>query len=56
MHLLREVRDQVLLLTIDGETQLNVLSRSLVAELKSEAERASTDPALRAVVITGKGQ
>lgn len=55
MHLLREVRGQILLLTIDGEAQYNVLSRELVGELKAEAERVSGAPTLRAVVLTGKG-
>jgi len=53
--LLEERRDATLLLTIDGEPQMNVLSRALVAELRTQAERAAADPSIRAVVITGKG-
>lgn len=55
MHLLREDRGPVRLLTIDGEPQLNVLSRALVAELGEQARAAAADPSVRAVVITGKG-
>jgi enoyl-CoA hydratase/carnithine racemase len=53
--LLDERREETLLLTIDGEAQLNVLSRALVAELAAQAARAAQDPSIRAVVITGKG-
>ncbi len=56
MRLLRsEDRGAVRLLTIDGEKQLNVLSRALVAELGEEAARAGADAAVRAVVVTGAG-
>jgi len=53
--LLEECRGATLLLTIDGEPQLNVLSRALVAELGAQAHRANHDPSIRAVVITGRG-
>ncbi len=53
--LLDERRGSTLLLTIDGEPQLNVLSRALVAELGAQAHRADHDPSIRAVVITGRG-
>jgi methylglutaconyl-CoA hydratase len=45
----------VRLLTIDGEAKLNVLSRPLVAALRAEAQRASGDANIRAVVLTGAG-
>ena len=53
--LVREDRGAVRLLTIDGEKQLNVLSRALVRELGEEAARAANEPSVRAVVITGAG-
>ena len=53
--LLCEDRGPVRLLTIDGEQQLNVLSRPLVAELGEQAARAAADPSVRAVVVTGAG-
>ncbi len=53
--LIEERRDATLLLTIDGEAQMNVLSRALVAELGAKAELAAHDSSIRAVVITGKG-
>ena len=56
MGLLRsEDRGPVRVLTIDGEAQVNVLSRALVAELAGEALRAAGDAGVRAVVITGAG-
>ncbi len=50
-----ETRGCVLVLTIEGEPQLNVLSRALVAELAEKAKAAAADPAVRAVVVTGRG-
>ena len=50
-----EDRGQVRLVTIDGEAQLNVLSRELVTELHREADRAAADAQVRAVVVTGRG-
>jgi enoyl-CoA hydratase/carnithine racemase len=50
-----EIRGAVQLLTIEGEAQLNVLSRALVAELGEKARAAAVDPSIRAVVITGRG-
>ena len=55
-HLIQERRGSVLLLTIDGEQQLNVLSRALVVELRDFAESAACDESVRAVVITGAGE
>jgi enoyl-CoA hydratase/carnithine racemase len=50
-----EDRDAVRIVTIDKEAQLNVLSRALVAEVGQQAKEAASDPAIRAVVITGAG-
>src|SRR4051794_34166722 len=56
MTLLRsEDRGPVRVITVDLEAKLNVLSRPLVAELKAAALQASTDPGVRAVVLTGAG-
>ena len=55
MNLLVRSDGPVRVLTIDGEAQLNVLSRALVAELGEQAKAAAADPAVRAVVITGAG-
>ncbi len=54
-RLRREDRGPVRILTIDGEAQLNVLSRALLAELAQEALEAAGDRAVRAVVLTGAG-
>src|SRR3954463_13150421 len=48
-------RAPVRIVRIDGEAQMNVLSRALVAELSAEAKRVAQDPAIRAVVLTGSG-
>jgi enoyl-CoA hydratase/carnithine racemase len=53
--LLSEDRGPVRVLTIDGEKQMNVLSRGLVAELTEQARQASVESSVRAVVITGAG-
>ena len=50
-----EDRGAIRVLTIDGETRMNVLSRALVAELRQHALQASSEPGVRAVVITGAG-
>ena len=55
MNLLVRSDGPVRVLTIDGEPQLNVLSRALVAELGEQAKAAAMDPGVRAVVITGAG-
>ena len=55
-NLIREDRGAVRILTIDGEAQMNVLSRALVAELAQQARQAAVETAVRAVVLTGAGR
>jgi len=55
-NLVVEDRDSVRVLTIDGEAQMNVLSRALVAEIAQHARQAAVETAVRAVVITGAGK
>ncbi|HWT84763.1 MAG TPA: enoyl-CoA hydratase/isomerase family protein, partial [Myxococcales bacterium] len=55
-NLLMEDRGPVRLLTIDGEAQMNVLSRALVAELAQHARQSGVESSVRAVVITGAGK
>jgi enoyl-CoA hydratase/carnithine racemase len=50
-----ELQGAVLVVTIDKEPQLNVLSRALVQELGEQARKAAVDSAVRAVVLTGAG-
>jgi enoyl-CoA hydratase/carnithine racemase len=50
-----ENRGAVRVLTIDGEKQMNVLSRPLVAELAQQARQATVEAGVRAVVLTGAG-
>jgi len=55
-NLIREDRGAVRILTIDGEAQMNVLSRALVAEVAQQARQAAVETAVRAVVLTGAGR
>ena len=55
-NLIAEDRGPVRVLAIDGEAQMNVLSRALVAELGQQARQAAVEQTLRAVVITGVGK
>src|SRR5919201_692474 len=55
-NLIREDRGAVRVLTIDGEAQMNVLSRALVAELAQQARQAAVEGSVRAVVLTGAGR
>jgi enoyl-CoA hydratase/carnithine racemase len=50
-----EDRGPVRVLTIDGEARMNVLSRTLIAELADHACKAAADEQIRAVVLTGAG-
>jgi enoyl-CoA hydratase/carnithine racemase len=55
-NLIQEDRGAVRILTIDGEAQMNVLSRALVAEVAQQARQAAVETAVRAVVLTGAGR
>ena len=50
-----EDRGPVRVLTIDGEARMNVLSRTLIAELAEHARKVAADEQIRAVVVTGAG-
>jgi enoyl-CoA hydratase/carnithine racemase len=50
-----EDRGPLRIVTIDGERQMNVLSRALVRELSEQARRAAVESGVRAVVLTGAG-
>jgi len=55
-NLIREDRGALRILTIDGEAEMNVLSRALVAEVAQQARQAAVETAIRAVVLTGAGR
>jgi len=55
-NLIHEDRGAVRVVTIDGEAQMNVLSRALVAELAQQARQAAVETAVGAVVLTGAGR
>ncbi len=51
-----ELRDGVAWITIDRPAQFNALDIGAMKELLAAVTRCSTDPAVRAVVITGAGE
>jgi enoyl-CoA hydratase/carnithine racemase len=55
-NLIQEDRGPIRVLTIDGEQQMNVLSRELVAALAQHARQAAVEAPVRAVIITGAGK
>jgi enoyl-CoA hydratase/carnithine racemase len=55
-NLIQEDRGPIRVLTIDGEQQMNVLSRELVAALAQHARQAAVEASVRAVIITGAGK
>ena len=55
-NLTQEDRGAVRVLTIDGEAQMNVLSRAFVGELAQQAREAAVEASVRAVVLTGAGR
>jgi enoyl-CoA hydratase/carnithine racemase len=55
-NLIAEDRGPVRILTIDGDAQMNVLSRGLVAELAQQARQAAVEGVVRAVIVTGAGK
>ena len=50
-----EVRSPAAVITLDRPGKRNALSRALIADLAAAFRRAASDPAARAVVLTGKG-
>lgn len=53
--LLFELRDDIALVTINRPDKLNALSDAVIGELDDVASRITSDPAVRAVIITGAG-
>lgn len=51
-----ELRGSALVLTLDRPERLNALSRELIEQLGAAARTAATDPAVRAIVVTGAGE
>lgn len=55
-HLLTELRDRVLYLTLNRPDKLNAMSGDMMSGLLSGLEQAATDPKVGAVVVTGAGR
>ncbi|HVE79687.1 MAG TPA: enoyl-CoA hydratase-related protein [Gemmatimonadaceae bacterium] len=55
-HVLRELRDGVLKLTLNRPDVLNSFDRPMVAALRAAVEGAAADDAVRALLITGTGR
>ncbi len=55
-HLLEDLRDHVLWLTLNRPEQRNAISPEMVCRLADSWQRAGTDPEVRVVVITGSAQ
>jgi 2-(1,2-epoxy-1,2-dihydrophenyl)acetyl-CoA isomerase len=55
-HLLTELKDRVLYLTMNRPDKLNALSPEMMGALVDNLNRASTNPEVGAVVLTGAGR
>ena len=55
-HLLTELRDRVLYLTLNRPDKLNAMSGDMMSGLLNGLEHAATDPKVGAVVVTGAGR
>lgn len=55
-HIISEVKDQILHLTINREHKLNALNKALLAELADAISFASTNVYVRGVLLTGAGE
>ena len=54
--ILAELRDGVLVLTLNRPEVLNSFTRAMARALQAELQRAADDPVIRAVLITGAGR
>lgn len=55
-RVLREVRDQVMYLTIDGPQTLNSMTPESMSDFEAALDEAEASTSLRALVITGAGE
>ena len=54
-HLLTELKDRVLYLTMNRPDKLNAMSAEMMGGLVDNLTRAATNPEIGAVVLTGAG-
>ena len=55
-HLIAELRDRVLYLTLNRPDKLNAMSQPMMSGLLEALQNAATDPKIGAVVVTGAGR
>ncbi len=55
-NMLREDAGPIATLTLNAPEKLNVLSNSMLAQLKSNLDEIAQDPAIRAVILRGSGK
>ena len=55
-HLITELRDRVLYLTLNRPDKLNAMSNEMMTGVLSSLEQAASDPKIGAVVVTGAGR
>ena len=53
--LLTELTDGILLITINREDKLNALNKTVISELSQVIDEVYTNPEIKGVIITGKG-
>jgi enoyl-CoA hydratase/carnithine racemase len=55
-HILLEIDDAIALVTLNRPDRLNALNYALIDQLMAALDRIETDPAIRAVILTGAGE
>ena len=54
--ILLEIKDQVMIITLNRADKFNSFNREMALQLQSTLDQASSDPQVRAIVLTGSGK
>lgn len=54
--ILSEIKDQVMIITLNRADKFNSFNREMALQLQSALDQASTNPQVRAIVLTGSGK
>ncbi|MES2131512.1 MAG: enoyl-CoA hydratase-related protein [Bacteroidota bacterium] len=54
--ILSEIKDQVMIITLNRADKFNSFNREMALQLQSILDQASSDPQVRAIVLTGSGK